>query len=199
MSLVAATQLRWPPVHPMLSHRESAMMAEAQWSGLDGNTDVICGVHLQMCEWGPCFFHTIKICTSYVRNSTYWREEKANEITVHNWVCITRCVLNGVNYGGLMMFDSCHFVQNIRCCYPWFAWIPFNLAFIWPLGEVPWSGVFWGNRDATKINQTGGWSLGWWFMFFWWYFPIEWEVQTSNIPQEWRSNDRINTGRFLLH
>lgn len=53
------------------------MMVEAQWSGLDTaasygtmaiRIDIICGVHLQMCEWRPRF-STGK--TMYITCSTF--------------------------------------------------------------------------------------------------------------------------------
>lgn len=76
----------------------------------NGNTDVICGVHLQMCH---VFLH-VRICTSHVAHSIYWREEKANKITVYISVFSSQYVscgsfFNSVNYVSLMMFDSNHF------------------------------------------------------------------------------------------
>lgn len=89
MSLVAATKLRWPPVHRMLSHRVSAMMVEAQWSGLDtaasyGTMAIRTSFVECTCRCvngGHVFLH-VRLCTSHVEHSIYWRKEKANKITV---------------------------------------------------------------------------------------------------------------------
>ena len=93
---------------------------------------------------GYVFLHKIILFTSYVRHSIYWREEKANEITVHNWVCITRCVLNGLNYGGLMMFDSCHFSARHSLLLSMICMDSLQFSFHLTIGRGSLIRCFWG-------------------------------------------------------
>lgn len=192
MSLVAATKLRWPPVHRMLSHRESAMMVEAQWSGLDTaasyGTMAIRTSFVECtcrCVHGGHVFLHVRICTSHVPHPIYWREEKAKKnryiryilrfhLSMYHAFRFEWCQLCWLNDVWFLSFLCNTFAVAIHDLH---GFPSFGLYLTFGRGSL--IRCFFGGE--SWCNQTGGWPLGWWWMF-WYYFPIEWEAQTSDIP-----------------